>query len=435
VIGPRGEGGEPIRRFPESPQELDTYDVVLFGDVDPHGDWLSPEQIRMLLAFVADRGGGFGVLAGPRFAPGAFDGTGLEKLVPVRIDPDGQRSMPVTIETPSRPSLTAAGRQHPLFRFAADDAETWLPGVYWVAPTLGAAPAAEVLADVPAPGAWGARVDRRPLFVLGRYGAGRVFFSGTDDTWRWRRGAGDWAFDAFWLQVCRALAQPGDPEADRRVVLRTDRPRYGYGQRVSIYADVFDPDLLSSLETEFRALVRNQADEPIGRVTLTRTSHAAARYQGTFVPPRPGSYTAEWDTDDPPAMASPVDDRRPTAWGRRPKVESQTSKVEGQVLPMDFGPSTLDLRPPAVVFHVYDSDPERRETHADHAFLRRLAAETGGTLLTRENIVEPVEAILDRSVRIPDDVVEPLWDSKLALCLFVVLITAEWMLRKVFGLL
>ena len=45
------------------------------------------------------------------------------------------------------------------------------------------------------------------------------------------------------------------------------------------------------------------------------------------------------------------------------------------------------------------------------------------------------KAILDRSVRVPDDLLEPLWDSKLALGLFVLLIAAEWSLRKVIGLL
>lgn len=401
------EGDEPIRRFPKSKEELNSYDVVLFGDVNPHDNWLSPEQMNMLLSFVAERGGGFGLLAGPRYAPGAFVGTPLEKLVPVRIDPDSHRSMLVTIESPSLASLTAEGRRHRLFRFAGEDsgdsspgAAESLPGVYWVAPTLGIKPAAEVLAEVVAPGSFGTRLNRLPLFVLGRYGAGRVFFSGTDDTWRWRRGGDEWAFDAFWLQVCRALASPGNQGSDRRIVLRTDRPRYQYGQHVTVYADILDTDLLSSLGTECRVLVLDDVGEPVQRVTLTRMLHASGRFEGAFVPPRSGSFTAELDTDDPGAPTLAIADRQSS-----------------------------------VLFHVAHADPESRQTHANHAFLRRLAAETGGAVMELDEIIEQTKAILDRSVRVPDDLLEPLWDSKLALGLFVLLIVAEWSLRKVIGLL
>jgi len=52
------EGTDPIRRFPETPEELNRYDVVLFGDVDPRGGWLTTAQADMLLEFVGRRGGG-----------------------------------------------------------------------------------------------------------------------------------------------------------------------------------------------------------------------------------------------------------------------------------------------------------------------------------------------------------------------------------------
>jgi hypothetical protein len=40
------EGSDPIRRFPETPEELGRYDVVLFGDVDPRGGWLTQAQLK-----------------------------------------------------------------------------------------------------------------------------------------------------------------------------------------------------------------------------------------------------------------------------------------------------------------------------------------------------------------------------------------------------
>ena len=67
--------------------------------------------------------------------------------------------------------------------------------------------------------------------------------------------------------------------------------------------------------------------------------------------------------------------------------------------------------------------------------LQRIADATGGRVVDLDQLESAFGEIRDRSVQIPDDVVEPLWDSKVSLMLFVLLMTAEWGLRKVFGLL
>ena len=73
----------PIKRFPESIEELMQYDVVLFGDVDPRQ--FTDAQLQLLKDFVSKRGGGFGMIAGPRYAPAAYRNTALEELLPVFI--------------------------------------------------------------------------------------------------------------------------------------------------------------------------------------------------------------------------------------------------------------------------------------------------------------------------------------------------------------
>ena len=67
--------------------------------------------------------------------------------------------------------------------------------------------------------------------------------------------------------------------------------------------------------------------------------------------------------------------------------------------------------------------------------LERIAHATNGRVLELDRLNEELARIKDRSVRIPDDVVEPLWDSKLTILLFALLITAEWVVRKAYGLL
>ena len=76
------QGGDvPIRRFPESMEEMLAYDVVVLGDVDPRQ--FSDFQLELIRQFVGDNGGGFGIVSGPRFSPGAYVGTPIEQLLPV----------------------------------------------------------------------------------------------------------------------------------------------------------------------------------------------------------------------------------------------------------------------------------------------------------------------------------------------------------------
>lgn len=407
------EGTDPIRRFPETMEELSAYDVVLLGDVDVRGEWLSATQAEMLAAYVAERGGGVGFIAGTRHVPQGLRGTPLEKLLPVRIDPEFTGRFAGVLDKSFRPVLTPEGRRSRLFRFLGDDDPgSLLGGLFWMARTLGANPGAEVLAvrsdwRVGGPMAKGVRGgggesemagafggEEMPLVVVGRYGAGRVLFVGTDETWRWRRSGGEWVFDTFWLQVCRALMKPGSVGRDRRVVLSTDRRRYRFGERVEVRAEVLDGELLAGLQHETHALVLDGEDRPAGRVTLTRVGAGGRRFEGSFVPARAGSYALELE-DAPPGVGT---------------------------------------RRASTTIRVAEADLELREPRADHASLRRLAEETGGAVMRPETIVETAQRIQDRSVQIPDDTSEPLWDSRLALMAFTVLIVTEWVLRKAFGM-
>ena len=124
------EGAEPIRRFPESPEELNRYDVVLFGDVDPRGGWLTPQQMNMLLDYVGNEGGGFGLIAGERFAAGTWARRS-------NVDSGYDRSGSSVDTTPYRRLSTRAhARRARPFRFTTDRDGSRpvrsLPGLFWV---------------------------------------------------------------------------------------------------------------------------------------------------------------------------------------------------------------------------------------------------------------------------------------------------------------
>ena len=420
------EGVDPVRSFPDTPEALNKYDVLLFGDVDPREGWITNAQKTMVLDYVSNGGGGFGLIAGERHAPHRFAGTPLEKLLPVRIDPTFLGSYPGGVESGFQMQLTPQGTYSRQFRFADPEAETGrqriaendnrmaLPEIYWYARVLGPKPGATVLAVHPETRA--AR-EPMPLLVTSRYGAGKTFFQGTDDTWRWRRHTGELFHDAYWVQLSRELMQGRHASRDARLAFRTDRRLYGYGQAVRAQLEFNDTNLAEmqpdTLNVDVTALFGNpdeadtsatrdgaiaQAAErlpAIERFTLQRVGEGAMLFEGVFLPNSTGDFAL-----NVPAL----------------EVGEDRSTV-------------------ATAIRVAEPDLEARRPQADHASLTRMAEATRGSVIDLDGLGEALEAIPNRSVQIPDDVVEPLWDSRLMLILFLGLIAAEWMLRKAWGLL
>jgi len=390
------EGTEPVRRFPDSLEELRSYDVVVFGDVDPRADWLSDRQSETLVRWVGELGGGFVMIAGPRWSPQAFLGTPLERLIPVRIDPllgeDGETLRTTTYRL--RP--TVEGKRSAVFRFDADpnagaSVVANLPGMYWYARTQGARPGAEVLAEhatvksVEGP---------MPLLVSGRYGAGVTVFSAFEETWRWRRDVGSVFFDPYWIQVLRHAARDRLLNRDRRLRLHAHRSRYDVGEVVVLSLVVRDASEAAAWPERVFAEVSDAKGQSVVRVPLTRIGKGADTYEGSLAASSAGSFVV--------------------------RAES----------PMAAGSGA----PASVTIRVDSGGVELRRPEADPALLRLLAEKTGGLAEAPERIDRIAERLLDRSVHIPDDISEPLWDTRLVLILFVLIIGVEWVLRKASGM-
>ncbi len=263
-----------------------------------------------------------------------------------------------------------------------------------------------------------------PLFVLGQYGAGKLFFQASDDTWRWRRHTGALLHDSFWVQVGRELMRPARMLLDRKFIVRTDRRTYPYGSAVHVQAEVFDAQALRDHPESFDVALFQEddmtatmstptppsSDRPSGtargsrtllaRLPLTRISPDSNLFEGSAVPPQPGRFALE------PAEAP---------WQR---TELSQLAQRG-----------------AVRFRVERPNLEARQPAADRPAMERAAAATGGRVIELDRLEEDFAAIPDRSLQVPDDVVEPLWDTKLIFGLFVLMISTEWLMRKAFGLL
>ncbi len=388
---PSGDFPGPITRFPETMEEMLKYDVILLGDVDPRQ--FTDAQLQLIADFVSRKGGGFGMVAGPRWSPQAYRNTPIEAVLPVSITHAQSTDPLAEITHGFRPVLTSDGQSSSIFRFFADRKvnaryiATALPSVFWYDRGIAAKPGVgEVYAEHPTD--LGPDGRKAPILVLGRFGAGRTLFSAIDDSWRWRFYTGESIFDTYWIQQIRYLAR-SKKLGQRGVTFTSLRPDYELGEQVQLMARVLDPQLQQQLPETLRVEVINEQGQLVRQESLMRQPGQLEQYSGSFTADRVGRYTAK------------------------------LAGVDGFAeLPFSVSIPRLELQQPRV----------------DRVLLSRLAGETLGRTIDLSAAPAELEAIPSAARVIPLRSSEPLWNAPLVMALFVLLITSEWIVRKMYGM-
>ena len=165
----------PITHFPDTMQDLEKYQVLIIGDVEP--TYFSPMQQSLIIDWVKTKGGGVCFIAGNQSNPELYRQTPLEVLLPVtpdEIDPRAQ-IVPPSDNTAFTLLLTPAGKETNLFRFFDDPEESWkqvenLPPMFWFKPVQGLKPGRSVLAMNPNRSTGG---SRRRCWSCGNSARGR----------------------------------------------------------------------------------------------------------------------------------------------------------------------------------------------------------------------------------------------------------------------
>jgi hypothetical protein len=262
-----------------------------------------------------------------------------------------------------------------------------------------------------------------PLMVTRQFGAGRVFYSGTDETWRWRYKYADTYHQRFWNQVARWVMR---------------LPMAVQGQFVSVDAGklVYQPD-----ETVvIRARLRNAQGEPASDLAVEAVVTAFETPTVTAI-----------DASAPTASQSPA----ATASGAQaePRVVAVVPLVAdaaiagvytGQLRAPVGGNYRVSIVAPGLTsealnvhteFSVVEPDSgEMDQLSCDESLLRKLAEVTGGQYLSEERGDELASLLkpLSRGKIIESDTL--VWQSYWWFGPIVLLLSVEWWLRKRVGL-
>ena len=384
----RGENTPYLAQFPTRKDELFQYDLVIFGDVDPKS--ISSAQLENLNELVSKFGGALVLVAGKRFSPAAYRRTVMEKMLPVEFDSANPESpLETAAEKPVQLELTAAGRANPMLRLSDKEEENlalWrkLPPLYWIAKVSRAKPAAEVLLVDPDP-ARESRFGKMPVIAHQQYGLGQVLYVGTDNTWRWRKNAGDIYYTTLWGQIAQRVSLQRLLGGSKRTQLTTDRQNYLTGERISIFARLygagFDPVQESSVKG-FYSLKNGQGQK--AEVVLRPIPEQPGLYRAEFVAPAAGHYQF---------------------W-----VEPDANTL-------------LD-------FNVTEPKFELGETAMNERLLKEITSTTGGAFFREEDLYKLPDTISKKAERVRSPLEVELWSSPFYFLLLLGVVTAEWVLRK-----
>lgn len=398
---------EPLKEFPRDLETLLKFDVVIFGDADPAR--LGPDAAKHLETFVSEFGGGLIFVSGTLHNPRSLAGTPLANLLPV-VAEEGRDlyEHEKVYDQVLGYHLTPDGRTHPITAFKEfkgdkdlnqehwedrDGRRNGMVGIRWFAKVkklkAGASPLVE-LTGVPG------EAGRVPLFATQHVGRGRVFWSATDETWLWRRLAGDYPwYYPFWQQAMYWVRE-GKLLGARRYRISVDKERYTRGDKVKIFATAFD----QKFEPRTDATLEIFIDPPAGtaglervKVTLHKDKAREGYYEGDYTPSGIGLYRA---------------------WAGE---EDEASRA-------------------AAKFSVFIPDREDDDPILDEKTLRDLAKDSyGGEYFAIDQVDRLTQVIQKSQNQLRETKEDDLWDAPLAFLIFACLLTAEWILRKIYRLL
>ncbi len=373
-------------QFPETRAQLFEHQLIILGDVAPQ--MFQPKELQWLRDFVQYNGGGIVFIDGHQERLVNFAGTVLEPLFPVRWTGAADYR---SLDLEYRPLSDQDALQ--LSPDAAANADIWrgLPGPRRIS-MVQKKEGAEILLEVLEAG------RRAPAMVFKPYGAGRVLYCASDESWRWRYEVGDRYHERFWKQAAKWIMEEPFAVTDRFVKFDTGRSSYEVNEQASIRLRIHDPSAMTRMQQAGLKpavlLFRNGEPNPVARIPLD-PDFGSAMYRGRTSSLEGGDY-----------LARPVVPGIPEG-----QIQAHTRFSVSSVPTGEMG-----------------------LLHCNEKLLRQMAADSGGKYYAEEDLDLLVENL--RAHNTSGEIIDErkLWQSFWVFLPIIILLTTEWVLRKVAGL-
>jgi hypothetical protein len=373
-------------KFPDSQEELNRYDLVIFGDVSV--GQFSPQELNWFANFVTDRGGGMIFIDGRRERLASFGSSPLGLLMPVRF----KTGYPVFEKLPMKYDVPAVNDLLSPMNLTGDPEKNrllWgsLRGPHWVS-DVEAKAGTETLVSM----AYGPQ--RFPAMVFQRIGSGKTLYVGFDESWRWRFNVGDLYHQRFWNQVANWVMEPPFQVRDKFVAMDTGRLRYETGEKAQIRVRPLK-EALRRVAEPVVSLVVERDGVPVATVRLAADQAGGGVFRGETPPLADGEYETR-------------------------------VRIDGLLDSLILARTTFSVGP--------KSRMELAQLHCNVPLLKEIAQETGGRYLPEEEIDSVVDLLapLSKGVVMEDQI--ELWNSYWWFVPVILLLGTEWFLRKRAGL-
>ncbi len=372
--------------FPATAEALFKYHAIIIGSVE--ASYFTAAQQDLIKQFVDRRGGGLLMLGGGRYAltEGGWAASSLAETFPVVL-PTAKGTFE---REPATAELTPAGADSMIARLAedpAENAERWKKLPYMMNyqdPGRVKAGAATLL---------NMSVNNRkmPLLITQNYGRGRTAVLASGGTWRWQMSmpAEDQSHESFWRQLLRWMVT----DTPGQIITSVPSTMLFDDGRVQISADVRGKDYMPAPDARVEAHILG----PGG---------IAAQVDMAPDPNTPGVFRADWNAEKSgPYMA---------------EITAKRGEEE-------LGRDVLN-------FQRMDGVAENFHTEQNRPLLERLAEQTGGRYWRPDELSKLPGEISYSEAGITVRDTKELWNMPAIFLLILLLRSAEWLLRRKWGI-